>query len=53
MISQLEFDKSGDGEKYKIERICDSKVYVKKSKNYRPSFYYLVLQKSYFKKENT
>lgn len=32
--SQLEFDKSGNGKKYKIEKICDNAVYIRESETY-------------------
>lgn len=38
---QFEFD---NNDKYKVEGICDSKVYAKKLEDHYPSsFYYLVL----------
>ncbi len=45
--------KTGDNKKYKIEAIIDSTVYSKESNNQIPSFYYLILWKSYPKEENT
>lgn len=41
--SQLEFDKDGNGKKYKLERLCDSAVYAKESKGFLPRLYYLFL----------
>lgn len=51
--SQLNLDKGVDGEKYKVERLCDSVVYVKKSEcGHLLDLYYIVLWKSYPEEEN-
>lgn len=44
-----------NSKEYKVEVICDSEVYVKKSDStyYLPSLYYLILWKGYSKKKNT
>lgn len=44
MTFPLELDKAVEKEGYKVERLCDSVVYVRKLEcNYLPGFYYLVL----------
>ncbi len=49
----IELDK-GNSEEYKVETICDSKVYAKESDSGQlPSLYYLVLWKDYLEEENT
>ncbi len=42
---QIEFKNDGDSEEYKVEAICDSKVYAKKLDNghHLPGLYYLIL----------
>lgn len=42
-ISRLKYKQNDNDKKYKVEKICDNTVYAKKSKNYLPSFYFLVL----------
>lgn len=48
-MSQLEFEnidgkKNGDGKKYKVEAICNSKVYIKESgSSYLSDLPYLIL----------
>ena len=52
-MTQLEF-KVGDNAKYKMEIIQDSAIYIKKLEaGHLPEFYYLILEKNYFKEENT
>lgn len=52
ITAQLELNKS-DSKEYKIETICNSKVYAKKlDSGNLPGFYYLVFWKSYLKEEN-
>ena len=43
---------NNEGEKYEMEAIRDSAVYVKKSANYLSKLYYLVSKKGYLEKEN-
>lgn len=40
--SKIEFETDSNSKKYKFETICDSEVYVNKSKNNLPDLYYLV-----------
>lgn len=51
----LEFENDRDSKEYKVQAICNSKVYVKKPEigHYLPGFYYLDLCKGYFEEENT
>ena len=45
---------AGNNEKYEVERIWDSTVYVKESAvDHLLGFYYLISQKSYSKEENS
>lgn len=49
-----QFEFSGNNEKYKVENICNSTVYTRKSKmGYLLCLYYLVSWKSYLKNKNT
>lgn len=51
---QLEFEANDNREKYKMEGIQDSTVYIKNSESdYLPRLYYLVSWKSYPKEENS
>ena len=50
----LEFDTGNqDSKKYKIKAIQDSAVYARESEGHLPDLYYLIIWKSYPKKENT
>ena len=51
---QLEFEDDGKGEEYKLEAICDSKVYARESES-GPllGLYYLISCKDYPEEENT
>lgn len=51
-ISLQELNKS-NSEEYKIETICNNKVYTNKSKGHLSGLYYLVFWKSYLKEKNT
>lgn len=50
-IIQLKFE-ADNKEKYKVKEIQDSAVYGKKSENYLPRVYYLILWKVYYKEKN-
>ncbi len=45
ITSRPEFKNDGNTKEYKVEEICDSKIYAKESDSgyYLPSLYYLVL----------
>ncbi len=43
----------GDNKEYEVKAIINSAVYDKEANNQMPGLYYLVLWKSYPKKENT
>lgn len=52
-VTQLKL-KTNDNRKYEVGGIQDSTVYKKEFEaGHFPSFYYLILWKSYLKKENT
>ncbi len=51
--SKIEFENDGNGKKYKIEVICDSAIYVRKSKGHLSGLYYLVSWKSYLEEKIT
>ena len=43
IAEQLEFEASGNNKEYKVEGICDSAVYIRKSEaGHLPGLYYLV-----------
>lgn len=48
----IELNKS-DSKKYKVKAICNSMIYVSKSKDQLLDLYYLVLEKGFFDKKNT
>ena len=51
---QLEFEDDGEGEEYKVEAICDSAVYAKKSESGQlPGLYYLISWKDFPEEKNT
>ncbi len=52
---RLEFENIGDGEKYKVEAICDNAVYAKELdySHHLSGFYYLVSWKGYPEKDNS
>ena len=50
-VTELDFE-AGDSEKYKVEALRDSAVYVKELKSHLPGLYYLVAWKCYPKEEN-
>lgn len=43
----------GDSKKYKVKAIQDTTIYARKTKGQLLKLYYLILWKSYLKKENT
>lgn len=51
--SGLEFEIDGNDKEYNIKAICNSAVYVSKSKEHLLGLYYLILWKNYPSKENT
>ncbi len=52
--SRLKFESDNNSEKYKVEAICDSKVYAKElDSGQLQGLYYLVSWKSYLEEENT
>lgn len=49
----MEFDTSNnDSRVYEVKTIQDSAVYAKKSEDYLPELYYLILWKEYLKEKN-
>ena len=51
---QLNFEfEAGNNKEYKVEGIQDSAIYAKESVEQLPGLYYLIMWKSYSKKENT
>ena len=51
---QLEFEAGGDDKEYKVEGICNSAIYTRKSEaGHLPGLYYLVSWKRYLKDKNT
>lgn len=50
-MSQLKLN-NDDSYEFKVEAICNSKVYAKKLENYPPGLYYLVFWKNYPKEEH-
>ena len=51
---KLEFEAGGNNEEYKVEGICDSAVYARKSEaGHLLGLYYLVSWKSYHEDEST
>ena len=49
----IELDANNNSGKYKVEAICNSTVYVRRSAGHLPGLYYLVSWKSYLEEENT
>ena len=54
IVEQLEFEAGGNNKEYKVEGICDSAVYTRKSKaSHLPGLHYLISWKSYSENEST
>lgn len=53
MVAQLQFEAVKNNKKYKIELICNNKIYnIEFEIDYILSFYYLVFLKIYLKDKN-